>query len=44
MMTLAPPEVRADVIAALEAEGCEYLDVHIVRDGVQVEIKDVQPA
>jgi len=44
MMTYAPPERHAAVRAALEAEGCECLDVHIVRDGVQVTVKDVQPA
>lgn len=41
MMTYAPPEKRRQVIDALVAEGCEYLDVHIVEDGVQVQVGDV---
>jgi galactokinase/mevalonate kinase-like predicted kinase len=44
LFAIAPPEKRAEVFAALEAVGCEALDMHIVRDGIRVEISEVQPA
>ena len=40
MMTLAPPEARAQVIAALERAGASYLDVQLTREGVRVEVKE----
>lgn len=36
MLTLAPPEARAAVIAALEANGASYMDANLVEQGVQV--------
>lgn len=38
LMTLAPPDARARVIHALIAAGATYLDAHLVREGVQVEV------
>jgi len=38
MLTIAPPERHAEVIAALEASGATYLATNIVQDGVQVRI------
>lgn len=38
MMSIAPPDNRAAVIAALEAEGASAMDVQIVRDGVKVAV------
>lgn len=38
MMTLAPPEARAQVIAALEASGASYLDAKLVPEGVVVNV------
>jgi D-glycero-alpha-D-manno-heptose-7-phosphate kinase len=44
MVTLAPPEVRAAVIAALEHEGASYLDAQLTRQGVKVEVHDLDSA
>jgi D-glycero-alpha-D-manno-heptose-7-phosphate kinase len=41
MLTLAPPEVRPAVIAALQAAGCSYLDAQLTREGVRVEVREV---
>ncbi|MHB9023747.1 MAG: GHMP family kinase ATP-binding protein [Armatimonadota bacterium] len=41
MLTLAPPEKREDVIAALAAAGATHMpDVRIVKEGVQVSIDE----
>ncbi|MHB9107263.1 MAG: GHMP family kinase ATP-binding protein [Armatimonadota bacterium] len=44
LFVIAPPEKRQEVIAELVSEGCDPLDVHIVRDGIQVDVSEVQPA
>ena len=43
MMTIAPPEARADVIAALESTGASSMDATLTRTGVEVKISDEAP-
>lgn len=41
MFTIAPPEARAQVIAALEREGASYMDAQLTMKGVQVEVSEI---
>ncbi|HEY3379624.1 MAG TPA: hypothetical protein VGL77_19285 [Armatimonadota bacterium] len=40
MLTIAPPEQRDEVIAALEAQGARYLHASLVQEGVHVDASD----
>lgn len=40
MLTMAPPEARAQVIRTLEAEGATYLEARLVNTGVQVRVEE----